>query len=155
MFRQLVVTSGAALLCAGLGLAIIPAKGAAQSQCQACDDFLCEHPSVFQHDLHSFYLPADGNWGAPHGCVIGSCEGHGHQHCNPGDFALVIGLWNRLEAADVSEVADLLRSHDRVARFNVDRRAIQFVGCGNQLIGHMPLREPLEHSLPQSEPALN
>lgn len=116
-------------------------RAEAQQECQACDNTLCQHPTAYAHDMHSFSLPADGYRGSAHGCVYMSCEAHGHPYCTPETEAQVTNLWSSLEKADAREILDLAGQFPDVVVVNAKRQAVQLVGCDGQIVGHQQLHD--------------
>jgi len=121
---------------------VLPEAGTqlAGQQCQRCDAELCLDENW--HDVHTFGSPPELDWsGEPHGCVFGSCEGHGHtsQLCDAEVLATVEVVWG-LALSNPDRLRDALEADPDRLSFNPHRAALQFMGCDGQVLAHIPLR---------------
>ena len=78
--------------------------------------------------------------GTAHDCNIvePDCSSHGNE-CGEPQLVGYSELWAAAANADASELRILLERYPNQLRYNTDRKAIQFYGCRNALIAHLPL----------------
>jgi hypothetical protein len=80
-------------------------------------------------------------------CFPGGCGYHWYS-CSGGGESAGSGpdadpgeVWTAFVDAEPDELPDLLERHPDVIRYNSDRRAIQVVGCDQQVVVHVPVTE--------------
>ncbi|MEK9505180.1 hypothetical protein [Gaopeijia maritima] len=103
---------------------------------------------------HATFLDPDGaSQGLAHGCAFGmgfTCDGggegsHEDHGCEPNFAALspdqMDALWRHIGSGAIEGIGAEIRGLGEAVHLNVERSAVQVLGCGGSVVAHIPLSQ--------------
>jgi hypothetical protein len=125
------------------GPAVAAREAAAESSlaadCNDCPGVTCQSS---EHAVEYFSPVEWGTRDGLHDCYFGSCAAHGHTFVVCDGEQDAQRILDALATATVGEVEGIIASHEVTASYNVDRHALQVVGCDGTIVAHIPMDRP-------------